>query len=112
MSAVPPPPPAPEPAAGGGQGSNGLAITSLITGILSIVLCLYWFISLPLGIAGVITGVLGKKAALVKGGGGMAMAGLITGAIGVLLGVIMVVLFLIGDGLTNEWLCEYDAQYC
>lgn len=112
MTATPPPPPAAPTPAGSSGGTNGLAITSLITGILSILICLYWFLAAPLGIVAIITGVLGKNAADVKGGRGLAMAGLITGAVGVLLALVMVILTFAGGGITNDWLCQQDPQFC
>lgn len=112
MTAVPPPPPAgnaPVPASGG---TNGLAITSMILGIVSIFTCLYAILAIPLGLGAIITGVLGKKNAAEKGGNGLALTGIITGAIGLLLAIIFVVVVVFaGDG-SNEWLCEYDASYC
>ena len=59
-----------------------LAIVSLCTGIGSILMsCCCGFLGLPLSIAAIITGVLCKKNN--KPGQGMALAGIITGAVGV-----------------------------
>ncbi len=65
--------------------SLGLSITSLVTGILSLVL--FWFpvINLLLGVAGVVFGALGLKK---SAGKGMAIAGLVTGILGTLIGII------------------------
>jgi len=113
MTAVPPPPPesAGVPAPAGG-GSNGLAITSMILGIVSVLTCLYFFLAMPLGAAAIVTGVLGRKSADVKGGNGLALTGIITGAIGFVLGLILVILGFVGEGLTNDWLCDIDPAYC
>jgi len=75
--------------------SNTLGLLSMIFGIVSIPLafcCLY--IGIPLGIAAVITGFLGlnKVKEGLANNKGMAMAGLICGAAGVVLGVVWVIL--------------------
>ncbi len=84
----------------GGYGAPGgyqspqtsvMAIISLIAGILSIVLaCCCWPLSL-VGIAGIVLGILAKKEIAgsngLKTGDGLALAGLITGIVGILLGV-------------------------
>jgi len=78
MSDAPPPPP--PPAAGGGK-TNGLAIASLIMGILALI-CVG-----PLaGIPGVICGhmALGRIKLSGQGGRGMAIAGLVMGYIGII----------------------------
>jgi len=110
----PPPPPgdgggygAPPPGGGygaqppgyGGQQpkSSVLAIVSLVTGVLGI-LCCGWFV---LSIAALITGFLGRKEIAESGGmktgNGLAMAGLILGAIGIVLGILNWVLILATD---------------
>lgn len=61
--------------------STGLSIASLVTGILALVTCLIWLLALPLGIIAVVCGFVGKG----KGGRGMAIAGIITGTLGILL---------------------------
>lgn len=68
---------------------KGFSIASLVLGIVSIVLCCIWYISIPSAIMAIIFGILGKK----QGGKGMATAGLVLGIIGVAL-VIIYLLFL------------------
>ncbi len=91
---TPPPPagygaPPPPPAAGvpGGQPQkSSLPLISLILGLLSI-FC-FGFLT---GIAAIITGVVGRKKAQENGqGAGMALAGIITGAIGSLISIIAI----------------------
>jgi hypothetical protein len=109
------PPPAPNPAwenqqigsntpfqpppAGGAGPSSGLAIGSLICGILSCVCCF----SIVTGPAAVIMGFIAKKRADENpseyAGHGLAMGGIITGAIGVLLGIGTVIYYLVFGGL-------------
>lgn len=61
---------------------SGLAIASLVCGIISIIACCCWFLGLTLGILAIIFSVIYKK----QGGhSGMATAGLICGILGVIL---------------------------
>jgi hypothetical protein len=72
---------------------NPLAIVSLVTGILSIICC--GLLGLPLGIAGLVTGFLAKKqiqeSGGVQGGDPLALAGMITGGIGVVLSILTLI---------------------
>lgn len=76
-----------------GQGpSNGLGIAALVLGIAAL---LTWFFLLGgvLGVVAIVLGVLGRKKAS-RGeatNGGVALAGIITGAIGVVLTILVVV---------------------
>lgn len=76
-----------------------MSIVSLVTGILSILLsCCY--LGIPLGAAGLITGYLSKKQNAESGGmqqgDGLALAGMICGGIGALLGLIHLALVILG----------------
>ncbi|WP_405422688.1 DUF4190 domain-containing protein [Streptomyces erythrochromogenes] len=71
--------------------SNGFGITALVLGILAVVGCITSFIAVGLGIGAVVFGALGKGKAN-RGeadNGGMALAGIILGAIGIALGLLM-----------------------
>ena len=85
----------PPPAAGSGQ-SKGLAITSLILGILSL-LCCNWFI---VGLAAIITGFIARSKAGSNpsqyGGGGMALGGIIAGVVSFIIGILVWVLYFFG----------------
>ena len=72
----------------------GLSIASMVCGILSIILCCAGVAGIILSVAALVLGIvsLKKKAA----GRGMAIAGIATGAVGLLLAIIMIVLALIG----------------
>jgi uncharacterized protein DUF4190 len=91
-------PPYGQPSYGQPSPSSGMAIGSLITGILSIPACCAWFISIPLGLCAVILGFLakGKIARGQATGSGLATAGIITGGIGLLLSIGLNVAVLIG----------------
>lgn len=67
-----------------------LAIVSLCTGIASIVICCCG-LNIPLAIAAIITGILCKKNN--KPGQGMALAGIICGAVGIL---VFIINFIVG----------------
>jgi hypothetical protein len=76
--------------------SNVLAIVGLIVGILSIPMacCVYGIFGILLGAGGGVLGYLGQKKAAELGGSGkgMATAGLICGAVGLVLGLLVLVL--------------------
>ncbi len=73
------------PGIGSAQKTNTLAIVSLVTGIMSIPLCFCGVLS----IAAVVTGILGRNQIRASNGleqgEGMALAGLITGSVGLVL---------------------------
>ena len=85
---------------------NDLAVWSLVTGILSYVMC-----PILLGVAAIITGTMGRKAADegLADNRGMATAGVILGWVNIALSVLGIVLFfvLLGAGLLagaiGEW---------
>lgn len=80
------------------QGS-GMAIASMVLGILSIITFLIFFISIPLGILAIVFGVIANK----KQKNGMATAGLVTGIVGIALSLIIIGLALwIGDELEDD----------
>ncbi|MFD3803655.1 DUF4190 domain-containing protein [Streptomyces sp. NPDC058611] len=83
----------------GQRPSNGFGITALVLGIAAVALglfgCFLAFVGLPLGIAAVVFGVLGRGKAT-RGeadNGGVALAGIITGAAGIVVAVLVTVLF-------------------
>ena len=94
----PPPPPYsgyPAPAVGL---RNGFGVAALILGLLSLPAIFTVVGGLILGVAAIVLGILGRNRAK-KGeanNGGIAIAGIVLGALGVLLSVVMGVLFAIG----------------
>ena len=88
-----PPPPAAFP---GAAKQQGLAIGSLVCGILSIVCCLGLFTGIPAVVLGVIAMNKEKADPATYGGKGMAMAGAITGGLGILLSLGWIILNIIG----------------
>lgn len=70
---------------------TGLAAASLTLGIISIVLNLFWYISIPSGILAIVFGVKAIK----KFGSKLGKAGLITGIVGLTLCLFIYILFTI-----------------
>ena len=68
---------------------KGFSIASLVLGIVAIVLCCLWYISIPCGILAIVFGILGIKSSKK----GMSIAGLTTGGIGLFISI--VILFII-----------------
>lgn len=64
---------------------KGLSIASMVLGIIGLVCCCIWYISIPCSILAIIFGIIGKK----KGGKGMAIAGLVLGIIAIALYAIL-----------------------
>lgn len=64
---------------------QGLAISSLVLGILAILACFVWYISIVLGVLAIIFGAVSVK----KRGRGKAIAGIATGSIGIVLSLLI-----------------------
>lgn len=87
---------------------KGFSIAALVLGIIAIVCCCVWYISIPCGILAIIFGIIGIKSSKK----GMSIAGLITGAIGLVISIlIFIALVFLGmviglsdglDGLDND----------
>jgi len=90
VSGTSPQPPQPSGTFGPAQpAGNGIAIAALVLGIVGLALFCLRYVSIPCGVLAIIFGVIGKNKA--KQGaprGGMAMAGLIMGCIGIVLTVL------------------------
>ncbi|MFF9488719.1 DUF4190 domain-containing protein [Streptomyces sp. NPDC014676] len=116
-SALPPPPVAPTgPGAPGGYGypgyppgygwpgmpgqrQNGMGVAAMVLGILACCLfCFYGVVSVVLGVLAIVFGIKGRKKAEqgLADNHGQAQAGLITGIIGLVLGIAVIVLIAIG----------------
>ena len=90
---------------GGGApqgGMSGLAIASMVTGILSIPGCCCWPVGAALALTGAILGIIGltkiKASSGSMRGGGMAIAGIVCSGIGLIL-VLLALLTTIDDAL-------------
>ncbi len=70
--------------------NNGMAIGSMICGIISLLLsCCFWYVALPVAIAGIVLGILVIKNK--KGGKGMAIAGLVLSGITVIIAILALI---------------------
>lgn len=77
----------------------GLAIASLVLGIVTIVMSMVWFVSILTGILAIIFGALSVKSS----SRGKALAGIITGAFGLLITlVVILILFIALPGLQQS----------
>ena len=63
------------------NGGKGLSIAAMVLGIVSVVFCCVWYLSIPCSILAIIFGIIGKK----RDGRGMAIAGLVLGIIAIAL---------------------------
>jgi len=89
-----------------GSVSQGQAIASMVCGIISLVICCAWFISGPLAIVAIVLGHVATSKAKNDparfGGKGMARAGLITGYLGLLGAILMLMLEIWAQSLTPD----------
>lgn len=101
---APPPPGGPVPY-GAPQPSPAMAITSMVLGILSIVTSCFWFLAIPLGIAAIVIAIL-VRPKIARGeasGRGMATAGMITGGIGLLISIVLVIIAITAGQKIQDW---------
>ena len=84
------------------NGNIGFAIASMVCGILSLICCCFSLFSLVLGVAAVVLGIVclsGKYE-----GKGMAIAGIVTGGIGIFIWVIFILIG--GSGMFMDLINE------
>ncbi|MFJ4831843.1 DUF4190 domain-containing protein [Streptomyces sp. NPDC088747] len=83
------------PSATSGSRTNGLAIASLVCGIIGVFL-----FNVILGPLAIVLGVVGMRQAGVKGGGGMAKAGVILGVVDLIIFAVLLALAASNGGFT------------
>ena len=81
------------------QPMNGMAIASLVLGILSLCSFCVWFAAVPLGLLAVIFGFMGKK----DSSTGLATAGIVCGFLGLLVSVGLILLVVLGGSSIANW---------
>lgn len=95
--------------------SQGLAIASLICGILGLIGCCMWFLSLPAALAAIVTGHLANSKIKADpqrfSGKGMARAGLITGYLGLIASIVVAIFALQFRGMTEQEAQEKVIQW-
>lgn len=95
------------------KNKNGFCIASMVLGIIALVLCCVFYISIPCAIVAIVFGVIGLKAEKK----GMAIAGVITGSIGIVLAIAFVIfMFVFSFGMLGEYRDylynnDYDYDY-
>ena len=72
------------------QTQNGLAVASMVTGIISVIFCFIAGLGLIIGSTALIMGIFGLKKA---NGKGMAVAGITTGGIALLVNLIIIIVW-------------------
>lgn len=93
----------------GDPAKNWMGITGMVLGILSILLCCLWYLSLIFGLGGLIFGILGMKSQQ----RGMSVAGIVTGAIGLLLGLFILIFYVAisNSPSYNHWYNEFYDDF-
>jgi len=88
---------------------NGLAITSLVLGILALVTCWLTFPGIILGILAVIFGGVGLARARTDrvSNKGMAIAGMITGVVGAVIGTVLLIVVI---RIASDWQDQYGSN--
>ena len=91
---------------------NGLAVTAMVLGIISVVLCWVWFLGGVLALLAIVFGALGMgRAKRANGAGkGAAVAGLVLGVVGLLLAIIFVIVAVIAIGAFTEYAKKSKAS--
>ena len=85
------------------EGNSGFAIASMICGIISILCCCLTWVSLILAIAAIVLGIIALK--YKYNGRGMAIAGIVTGGIGIF--IWLIVLLIAGSGFFASFMEEF-----
>lgn len=81
-------------------GNLGFSIASMVCGIISILCCCAWYLSIILAAVAIVFGILSLKKN--AEGRNMAIAGLITGGIGAVLSIIILVFALVGSASVDS----------
>jgi hypothetical protein len=90
------PPVSPTPAPAGDK--KGLAIASLVLGILSLCASVAWFCGGPISVVGIVLGILGMKSS----GRKLAIAGIALSAVGLVLMVIFIIITLVSGPIIDN----------
>ena len=69
--------------------NSGMAVASMVLGIVSIIISCFYYLALPAAIVGLVLGIISIKGG--KGGKGMAIAGIIMCSISILIGILLIV---------------------
>ena len=107
-----PPPPGSYPPPAAPQ-QNGVAIGGMVTGIVSVVFFWLFFIGIPAGIVGVVLGFVGlNKSKQMNGmGRGMAITGIVTGAVGTVAAVVIIIVAAMAANETQRQFEEFEDLF-
>lgn len=86
---------------------KGFCIASMVLGIVALVFFCIWYISIPCAILAIIFGILGVKTPTK----GMAIAGLVTGSIGLVISITIIILIAIGVMISATGFSDDDYTY-
>lgn len=87
--------------------NKGMAIASMILGIVSIVCCWSWYICLPCGVIGLVLGIMFNKK---NGSIGMSKAGVICSIVGMVLCVLLLIVCFALLGAVGVGLSELSSM--
>lgn len=93
-------PPTPAYSAPQSPDRKGKSIAALILGIVSILTSLFWLLSVPVGLVGLVLGILARRSE--PTGRKLALWGIITSIVGILLSIVIVVIALAFVGAINN----------
>lgn len=90
--------------------SKGYAITSMVLGIVSLVVCCLPYITVPAALIGLIFGIVSLKGGY--GGRGMAIAGIVTSSVAIALGAwwLIAMLGVLSGGTHDDFVGEYFRE--
>ena len=78
---------------------NDMAIASMVVGIVSLIFCWAAFFGLVAGVTALVLGILGLKKPIGKG---MAITGIVTGGLSILINIIFVIIWIIAVALVTS----------
>ena len=91
------------------QPSKGLSIASMVLGILAATSSCAFYCSIPLGIIGLILGIVSIKKQ--KPGKGMSIAGIICSSFGIAIGIITIIVVITGLSSNSPFWTEFKDAY-
>ena len=89
--------------------SKGMAIASMVLGIVSVCLCCLWYVSIFTAIIGLVLGIVSMKKS--EGGRGMAIAGIITSIVAIVAIVFLFIYVFVIVGTASTSLYDYYDFY-
>ncbi len=92
-----------------GNGSSGMAIASMVCGILSILCCCMGWFGLLLSAVALVLGIISIKNNY--SGREMAIAGIVTGGCGIVLSLVMLIFAAVASGLSNTFVRDSLQLY-